>query len=165
MKKICLSLFAFMLFAACFGKTIPFRSGEVLNAEFTTQKVAIENFSKLIFGVDSARCYAVVAVRLAPGRTISIFDYKLKVNNNFYPTVAIQKNYNGFQYTTDKITPERESDIFFLLFFVDTNMSNSSYELHANFQPIDRAKVVLPFKNLNGQTPQDSTMIKYDGNF
>ena len=165
MKKILLSLFAFMLFAACFGKTIPFRSGEVLNAEFTTQKVAIENFNKLLFDMDSARFYASVAIRLSPGRTISIFDYKLNVNNNFYPAVAIQKNYSGFQYTTEKMTPKRDSDIFFLLFFVNTNMSNSSYSLHANFQPIDRAKVLLPFKNLNGQAPQDSTMIKYDGNF
>ena len=164
MKKL-LFLFGIMLTFIVSAKTIPCRSGEVLNAEFTNKKVEIANFNKQLFGKDSARNYAVVAIRLSDKRSISIFDYKLLVNNESYPIVAIQKNYNGFEYTKEKLTPENEQDIFFLLFFVDSSMNNGSYELQANFPPVDMAKVNLPFKNLNGKEPSDSTMINYNGNF
>ena len=164
MKKL-LILFTFILAWTVSAKTIPCRSGEVLNAEFTSKKVEIANFNKQLFGKDSARNYAVVAIRLSAKRSISIFDYKLMVNNESYPVVAIQKNYNGFEYTKNKLVPDSENDIFFLLFFVDSSMSNSSYELQANFLPVDMAQVKLPFKNLNGRDPSDSTMINYNGNF
>lgn len=147
------------------AKSIPCRSGEVLNAEFTTTPCKIADFNELLFGKSKSRYYASVAIRLAPKRTISIFDYRLKIGNDTFPAVAIQKNYDGFRYTTENLKATGENDIFFLLFMIDANMSSQTYKLIANFQPISLAESSLRFVNLGNKPLSDSTTIKYDGNF
>ena len=165
MKKLLLIIFITTFVSILSAKTIPCRSGEVLNAEFTTTKPEIMNFNKNLFGKDSAKYYAAVAIRLSNKRTISIFDYNLKVGADIFPTVAIQKNYLGFEYTNKTLSPDNENDVFILLFFVDSQITDRTLELQANFQPSDMAKIRLPFKNLNNGVLSNSTLINYNGNF
>lgn len=167
MKKKCflVVLLGCALYLGLNAKVIPFRSGELLNAEFSTTKPNIKNFDKLLFGKDDAKTYAVVYLRLSPSRTISIFDYTLEVNNKLYNCVAIQRNYDGFEYSTDTFNAKNSQEIFSLLFFVDESMSNKTYDLKAMFQPIDISVTRVPFKSINSGSFTESTMIKRDGNF
>ena len=117
----------FVIFASALtlcGKTVPFRSGEILAAEYSSSKPAISNWNKHLFTVNSASNYAAVAVKLHAKRKISIYDYALFVNGRTHTCVAIRTNGGQCTYTQNALSGDK-GEIFTLLFFVNESITPS----------------------------------------
>lgn len=157
----------FIVFASVLtlsAKTVPFRSGEILAAEYSSSKPTVINWNKHLFVNNSASNYVAVAVRMHPKRKISIYDYAFFVNGRNYSCVAIRTNGGNFTYIQNALGGSKD-EIFTLLFFVNESVSSENtvalisqlpprkYD-PAEFKMTEADGVLLPFKS-----------IKKDGNF
>ena len=157
-------LFAFAALLTVHAKTIPFRSGEILGAEYSSQKPAISNWNTHLFGINSASNYVAVAVKLHPKRKISIYDYALFFNGRNYSCVAIRTNGGNFVYTQNAIAGDK-GEIFTLLFFVTESInSDVSAALISLLPPQKYKPAYFKLSEAHGSLLAFST-IKKGGNF
>ena len=170
-KEIFMKYFVcFLILSAVFSmqaKTIPFRSGEILAAEFSRTRPAIQNWSKHLFSPDNANYYAAVTVRIAPGRKISIYDYALAIKGVNFPCVALRSGSGKFEYTPKALSADKEK-VYTMLFFVrDTTLSGSMVraDLLSLLPPATHNPVSFNMTNRNSGAFTVPSAIKKDGNF
>ena len=70
------------------------RTGSIVKAEFTTQKPGSEGESAV--GRKSSPAWAVLTLKLDPGRAASIFDYVLRKDGIEYPCLDIAEDDGAF---------------------------------------------------------------------
>lgn len=159
----------FLMLSAAFSmqaKTIPFRSGEILAAEYSRTRPAIKNWSKHLFVPDNANYYAAVTVKIAAGRKISIYDYALEINGISFPCVAIRSGNGGFEYTQKAFSAEKEK-VYTMLFFIrDINFSGSQTRAYllSLLPPATHNPVIFNMTSRSGAFTAPSA-IKKGGNF
>ena len=149
------------------AKTIPFRSGEILAAEFSRTRPAITDWSKHLFSPDTANYYAAVTVKIAAGRKISIYDYALAVKGVNFPCVAIRVAGGKFEYT-QKALSSNKNDVYTLLFFIRDTALNGNMEqadLISLLPPAIYSPVSFNMTNRNYGAFTAADAIKKDGNF
>ena len=76
------------------AETVLFRGGEVLAAELSSRKPQVANLPAE--ETAQATVYALVTVKLQPGRTISTEDYSLSALGGTYRCLAIRENNGAF---------------------------------------------------------------------
>ena len=76
------------------AETVIFRGGEVLAAELSIRKPQVANLPAE--ETAPATVYALVTVKLQPGRTISTEDYSLSALGGTYRCLAIRENNGAF---------------------------------------------------------------------
>ena len=70
------------------------RTGSIVKAEFTTEKPGSEGESAV--GRKSSPAWAVLTLKLDPGRAASIFDYVLRKDGTEYPCLDIAEDDGAF---------------------------------------------------------------------
>lgn len=70
------------------------RTGSIIKAEFTTEKPASEGESAV--GKKSSPAWAVLTLKLDPGRAASIFDYVLSKDGTEYPCLDLAEDDGAF---------------------------------------------------------------------
>ena len=146
--------------------TVLFRSGKVLAAELTTQKIDVSGFpAEKPLQLPKDPVYAVVTFQLAPGRAISVFDYELVACGTGFPCVAI--NHNGQFVMRD--TALVSSTPVQLLFITDRlaagNEEKELHHLRSRFKPSNIYSTPLIFTNLKSDSPKTVSEIPADGCF
>lgn len=162
MKKILILLFTTA--AAILGaKTLYFRSGEIIAAQLTSNKINIRNFDKNAFNSLPERpLFAILTINAVPGRKISILDYSLVVDGISYPCVATGSNNNFI--CSD--AAQDGSKVRQLLFIVGCDYLRriNSFTLKCNLAPADGTyDIQVPFTNIGSQTPTLPENIPADG--
>ncbi len=152
-----------------FSATVAFRGGKVLAAQMSSRPPRISGMEKLETDKSIAqRCYAVVTVKPAPGRTVSIFDYSLDVLGREYNCVAMQKNYDSFEGGKVSSGPLEEGDRISLLYILDGTASGvdqvERYVLKAH-APGSYPDVTIPFVNCGQKTIKSAGNIPLSGLF
>lgn len=130
-----------------YGDILHFRSGEIVAAEISENAPDIRNLNTDAFPtLPEKRIYAVLSIKLSPGRQISIFDYSLESRGVTYPCVAIstggnfvssEKNFSG--------------DILQLLFILESRRMphREDMNIKCNLPPTDGTyDIIVPFKNI-----------------
>lgn len=115
-RKIVLPVAVLLAAWPLHAETVLFRSGEVLAAELSTQKPQVANLSAAE-NVQAA-VYALVTVRLQPGRTISTEDYSLSALGGTYRCIAIRENngpFNAGRWHWDPASPQKKYGMLFAL--------------------------------------------------
>ena len=98
------------------AETVIFRGGEVLAAELSTQKPQIANLPAA--ETAQATVYALVTVRLQPGRTISTEDYSLSALGGTYRCLAVREDNGRFdaaKWHWDTASPQKKYGMIFAL--------------------------------------------------
>ena len=98
------------------AETVIFRGGEVLAAELSTQKPQVANLPAA--ETAQATVYALVTVRLQPGRTISTEDYSLSALGGTYRCLAIREDNGRFdaaKWHWDTALPQKKYGMIFAL--------------------------------------------------
>lgn len=98
------------------AETVLFRSGEVLAAELSSRKPQVANLP----AAETAQTtvYALVTVRLQPGRTISTEDYSLFALGGTYRCIAIREEngpFNAAKWHWDAAAPQKKYGLLFAL--------------------------------------------------
>ena len=168
MKAILFSLIAVVLFTtlSVSADTVLFRSGKVLAAELTTQKINISGFpAEKPLQLPKDPVYAVVTIQLAPGRAISVFDYELVACGTGFPCVAI--NHDGRFVMRD--TALTSNTPVQLLFITDRlaagNEEKELHHLRSRFKPANIYSTPLLFTNLKSDSPKTVSEIPAVGCF
>ncbi len=136
--------------------TIPFRSGEVLDAQISSVRPSISNWKKFDFQLDfSEQRYALVTVTVTPGRSISIHDYALEVFGRKYPCIALCKNGGAFDGAKWEFSSLGRSDKVGLLFVFDGSVAGfndvENFKLVSN-APGKYPAMSIPFVNRQKQS-------------
>ena len=98
------------------AETVVFRGGEVLAAELSSRKPSVANLPAAETAQTTA--YALVTVRLQPGRTISIEDYSLSALGGMYRCVAVREENGPFdaaKWHWDTASPKKKYGMLFAL--------------------------------------------------
>ena len=173
MNKIKLIIFV-ILCAVSFellSATIPFRLGEILSAEISRNKVTIKNLNAADYNIKFKHyAYAVVALKLQPGRSISIYDFKLKFKNKEYKCVALRsgsKHFNTKNWQFSKTSPRV---LYSLLFIVNSEyLGNAKKTLTADLlyalNKSGKFDYPLPFKFVNYTNLTQASKIPAGGIF
>ena len=141
------------------GADVRFRSGVIKSAEISSREVFVRNIrNNKALVLPERKSFAVVAVQLDKGRSLSIFDYSLVIGNQTFPAIAMRKN-GRFEYFDNSVQGE---NILQLLFAVDTlSISGKTGEilLHCNLPPENNVyDIPVDFKNIGYRDfskPQD----------
>ncbi|MDD5597759.1 MAG: hypothetical protein PHV82_07425 [Victivallaceae bacterium] len=117
-------LILFFFFTLCLqlpGTPIPFRIGNILSAEISRDKTAIKNLGPFDhdFGFRHY-AYAVVAVKLHKGRTLSIYDFRLKFKDKLYKCVAMRTGGGSFDADKWLLLKTNPQTIYSILFILDS---------------------------------------------
>ncbi|MDD5698509.1 MAG: hypothetical protein PHH77_07815 [Victivallaceae bacterium] len=137
------------------GATIPFRLGEILSAEISRNKVTVRNLDKYDYAFKFRHyAYAVVAVRLHPGRSLGIYDFQLKFKGKVYKCVALQINGGYFDADRWQMLNTNPETIYSLLFILDSEVfGNAKKTLSATLVYVlnnsGQTDYPLPFKFIN----------------
>ena len=132
--------------------TLPFRSGEILAAELSSRAPEIANLDKYDYEFGfRKRTYALLTVKLAPGRTIATDDYSLEVFGKHYPCVAIRVGDGSFDTKKWEIDAPSPSQLYGLLFIVDGTVAGidsiEKLTLKCN-APGKYRRTVVPFSTI-----------------
>lgn len=158
-----------IIFAASFvsAKTMTFRSGKILAAEYNSSRPNIKNWNKYLFPYSTGKKYAAIAVILHPERTISLYDYVIEVQGVKYPAIAIRKNSGNFEFTQKTFKADNGA-IYTLLFQINIS-DGSSDSVQAAFGSTIRENrstlVYLPLKKSDDNTLLPFKAIKKEGAF
>lgn len=107
---------------AALAEMIPFRGGDVLAAELSSKRPAVANEAKFPLRLPFQKpIYAVVTVVMAPGRTLSVYDYAVEAFGVDYPCLAIRRNAGGFNAEDREFLSIDANDRFGLLFVLDAS--------------------------------------------
>lgn len=103
------------------GAPMPFRFGNILAAEISRDKITVRNLGEL--GYDfwfRHYAYAVVAVQLDKGRTLSIYDFNLQFKDKVYKCVALRAGGGSFDSRNWQLAETDPQTIYSLLFILDS---------------------------------------------
>ena len=147
---------------------LPFRSGDVLSAELTTAEPKIENFNAADYNFKFVtKSYALVTVKLARGRTLSVHDFSLSLFGQKYPCVAIRSGDGSFDASKEMARDLASSPKYGLLFVVDGGAVGADaiekINLVAN-APGTYPVIKLPFTNLKNRPFSPASQIPDGGN-
>lgn len=150
--EIIMKKFMFLLIllsvSAAFAAAPSFRSGKIYCAEFGTTPPEILNWNKNCFGFETSQTYAAVAVKLAPKRKISIYDYALMINGVNYPCIAIKCGKEKYQYTQRAVSTADGEFCTLLFALTDINKTESSLNAAlACLLPPDKSVVNIKLTN------------------
>lgn len=172
MKKIVFSVIIMLLFAnlatAAGAPPVRFRLGWLISSEISSQPVTVLNQVPYAFEEPSRnKAYAIVSVKLDSGRTLSIYDFSLVVNEKKYACVALRTgigDFNAANWQTQDTSPK---DIYSMLFIVDYPDLEYAKDIKLNLRyNLAKNQVVeysIPFKNLNnGDFTPVSTLLAED---
>ena len=149
-------------FCSLQGAVLNSRSGTVTAAEITNAAVNISNLDTDAFpALPAKRIYAVLSVKLFPGRKISIFDYSLETRGVTYPCVAISTG-SSFQ-SSEKSFSGNTVQLLFIL--EAANMSDvEKMNIKCNLPPTDGTyDITVPFKYIGRKTPVRANAVPADG--
>ncbi len=130
-----------------------FRIGTILDAGITTEKIHVDNSDKLLPLNFNDKAYAVVRVKLDPGRSLSTHDFSMIHNYKPYKCIAIRPLNGSFNVAKRIFPPSKQSKIYDMLFVLSVPNYNSSIEykctLHYNLLTSGLTDVDVKFKNFN----------------
>ena len=135
--------------------TLPFRLGNILSAEISRNKVVIKNIGPFDYNFKFKHyAYAVVAVRLHKGRTISIYDFKLNFKDKTYKCVALRAGDEAFDTKKWQFIKTNPKTIYSLLFIMNSDdLGNAKKKLPLTliYSLIDSGQTnyKIPFKFIN----------------
>jgi len=135
--------------------TIPFRLGKFLSAEISRNKVTIKNFHSFDYNIKFKHyAYAVVTFKLDKGRTIGIYDFKLKFKNKQYKCIALRAGNKNFDTKNWQLAKTSPKTVYSLLFIIDSEvLGNAKKTLPAKLlytlNKSGRVNYELPFKFVN----------------
>jgi hypothetical protein len=168
--KILVLLIAVAMACPAFAaKSVRFRLGKILAAEITRSNVRINNLSKHAFKFDfKQKAFAVVTVKLDPGRTLSIHDFSLKLLGRKYACVALRAghaDFNGGAWVIKKSSPD---DLYSMLFVVNAAPLGSEERilegtLFYNLSSKGTCEFAVPFKYLGYSSLTSTTNIPAGG--
>ncbi len=144
------------------GAVLNFRSGTVTAAEITDAAVNLRGLDTDAFpALPEKRSYAVLSVKLAPGRKISIFDYSLETRGMTYPCVAINTG-SSFQSSEKNFSGNTVQ----LLFILEAGKMSEVEKMNikCNLPPTDGTyDITVPFKYIGKKTPVRANAVPADG--
>lgn len=168
MKKIILYLVVLLsvqsMAFAQFKNQVPFRAGFLLGAEYTKKDTSVVNvkpysfFSKYKEKYDDMVSYVAIYITLKKGRSISIYDYMVKdENDKLTPCIAIREEGKVFDSDSATLKYEDTTKRYTLLFPVkelivlDSNTKSFEYVLISRLLK-DDVKLKLPVVNKKSET-------------
>lgn len=157
MKKFFLAaLFSAAVLLSISAETVPFRSGELLAAELSTVRPKINNFDKFAYPETFEKpIYAVLVVRLAPGRTLSNYDYSIDAFGVTSPCIAIKAGNGDFDSGRREIREVKKGEKYSLLFLLNGSLVGLTPQekliLKCNFPPAERAEQTIFLNNLGSR--------------
>ena len=137
------------------GATIPFRLGQILTAEISRNTVTVNNLKTIDYDFNFKHyAYAVVVFKLNKGRSISIYDFILNLNDKEYKCVAMRAGSKNFDTRNWKSARTSPKTLYSLLFIVDSNvLGNAKKTIPANLiytlNKSGQTSYELPFKFIN----------------
>ncbi|QSH41187.1 hypothetical protein P0136_09340 [Lentisphaerota bacterium ZTH] len=149
---------AFLLFSAVIltvnlaAGTIPFRLGKVYAAEITCSRVNVSGLKTSSFKLDfPEKSYAAVTAKLQPGRSLSIYDFKLRIAGVDYPCVGLRTGDSSFSFSQWKISSTTPGVFYSMLFIIDSAKINSDVKsvegtLLYNLSSGGIVRTTIPFK-------------------
>ncbi|MHB9138552.1 MAG: hypothetical protein ACYC4Q_04025 [Victivallaceae bacterium] len=158
MKKIVLSVIIMLLFAdlatAAGDTQVRFHLGWVISSEISRRQVTVLNQMPYAFEEPSRnKAYAIVSVKLDSGRTLSIYDFSLIINEKKYPCVALRTGISDFNAANWQIQDTSPKEIYSMLFIVDYPDLEYARDIKLNFRynlaKNQAIECLIPFKNLN----------------
>ena len=166
MSKILLLLAFSLASVSVLAETIVFRSGEVLAAEVTSRAPRVAHLAE----ADKAESpmYALVTVKLHPGREISTEDYSLSALGGLYRCVAIREENGAFDaevWHRSPASPKKKYGLLFILQIpVSQKYDNAKFDLVCN-APGKWNRASLPVVDRHGQDFTLATSIPNTGKF
>jgi hypothetical protein len=147
--------------------SLKFRSGVITAAELTTKNIPIKNVSPYASPQqhkpaeqreDSGAQYAfaVVTVKLDPGRSIGMYDYVLSDDANDFPCYAIAKNDDEFDFDQWDVRDPAPNDSYRLLYEVLLPISENvkiQYGFKFKLLPTMDKPLTIPFSNNGDKGP------------
>ena len=135
--------------------TIPFRLGEILSSEISRKEVKIKNIGKFDYKFDFKRkAYAVVAIKLHKGRSLSKYDFTLNYDGVSYKCVALRSGNGAFDAKKWQIKKTSPNVVYSLIFVMDSEVFGSAKKkLEATLEyVIDKSgqgNIKIPFQFVN----------------
>ena len=125
MNTLKLFIFAFLCVSSfeLLSDTLPFRLGEILSAEISRNKVVIKNMNSSDYDFKfKYYAYAVVALKLHKGRSLGIYDFKLKLKDKIYKCIALKSGNKFFDTRKWQLVRTNPKTIYSLLFIIDSEV-------------------------------------------
>ncbi len=130
-----------------------FRLGEILEGGISLHEIPILNPAKLLPINISNKVYAIIRVKLDPGRSISIHDFSLIHNYKGFNCVAVSPVPGEFNAERRVFTSSDSRKVYDLLFVLDIPDFNASITyrctLHYLFATIGQIDVDVKLKNFD----------------
>ncbi|MCP3967165.1 MAG: hypothetical protein GY750_01395 [Lentisphaerae bacterium] len=170
-KSVTFLFLAFMFATALQAGSIPFRLGRIYAAEITRSRVYVSGLKDTTFKTNfSSKAYAMVAVRLQPGRSLSIYDFALRIDGTEYPCVGLRSGSSSFSYTKWKQSSTSTGEFYSMLFIVNASDINSSAKnvkgtLVYKLKSGGKTETAIPFKNIRYSSLTSSSDIPAKGMF
>lgn len=166
MKYIILSLIASLISFNLYAETLRFRSGQVLSAEITTDKIKIGKINPdAPPAIPANPVYAVISVKLDELRAVSVFDYVLTSYGKEFPCVAIRTK-NSFEFADTAISAK---GVIQLLFATDSllvgKLPQETLILKSKFPPAGLHDCKILFTNIGKKAPMTISSVPADGTF
>lgn len=153
-----LTVLCFMTWSVLGDTSSRFRLGRILSAEVGLQTVSVVALDKDAFKFPyQKKAYAIVTVKLDPGRSLSTYDFSLIHSGKKYPCIAIRAghdDFNGEKWLIRKASPE---DMYSMLFVVDASAFGNDAKtinmtLQHNLSAKGQKRVSLSFKFLGNNS-------------
>lgn len=152
--------------SSVWAETIVFRGGDVLAAEVSSQTPRVLNLPAEEQG--GSRVYALVTVKLHPGRTVSVEDYSLNALGGLYRCIAIREEngaFNAEKWHFNAVSPRKRYGLLFALQIpVGQNYNNVKFDLVCN-APGKWVRTSIPFTDRGSQGFTPATSIPVSGKF
>jgi hypothetical protein len=135
--------------------TRSFRIGEVLSTEISRHKMFIKNLGKYDYDFEfKYHAYAVVVFKLLKGRTVSIYDFKLKYEGKLYKCIALRAGNTPFDTEKWQITDTDPKTVYSMLFILDSEaFGNAKKKVNAELvyalNNSGKINYELPFEFIN----------------
>jgi hypothetical protein len=154
-----LALVLLLSFSGETAETSRCRAGWIGAAEIGTQSIGNLQLDPMAFPEKySNTVYAVIAIKLDPGRSLSIYDFTLRYNGRKFPCVALRQGDNSIDSTQWIIRETRPEELYSLLFILDyPALANAGGEITLELlynltdQPVQVSQE-LRFKNVCGSS-------------
>ena len=153
------------------GAPIPFRLGDILNAEISRNKVNINNLKTIDYDFKFKHyAYAILVFKLYKGRSISTYDFILKLNGKEYKCIAVRTGDQVFDTKKWQFTETSPDKIYSLLFIVDSEtLGNAKKTMPATLiytlSKSGKTNYEIPFKFINYTNLTETDKIPPNGVF
>lgn len=151
--------------------SIPFRLGQFLSAEISRNKVTIKNFDSADYDLKLKHyAYALVTFKLDKGRSVSVYDFKLKFKGEQYKCIAIRSGTKAFNTKNWRFSKTSPQTIYSFLFIINSeDLGNAKKTISAKLlytlNSSGKVSYELPFKFVNYSNLTKVNKIPIDGTF